>query len=220
MATPVYFSPVKIGPHGRQQTFVGGPLGANNPTRELLKEASALFGKQKLVSQIISVGCGRSHVSSMEMYPNTEAVCRVVQEMAADCEMVDKDLSTRFCDMDAYLRLNVDRGMENLAMNQWDDVGPIGTHTSAYAETVAISEAVEASLKRLHGSTGTITLSQISKLWTIYQISIYQWRSDHPITAIDVRDQLEKQREVVDVAIESVRNSGKCAYAPLLNICH
>ena len=41
MATPPYFSPIKCGPRGRQQVFIGGPHGANNPTRELLKEASA-----------------------------------------------------------------------------------------------------------------------------------------------------------------------------------
>jgi hypothetical protein len=159
MATPSYFTPVKVGPRRQQQTFVGGPHGAHNPTRELLKEASAIFGKEILASQIVSIGCGRSLVSSLD----TNGVNRLVQEMAADCEAVDKELSTRLCDMDAYLRLNVDRGMENLAMNEWDDLGSIVTHTGAYAETAVISEALEASLKRLQGGVGTISLGQISK---------------------------------------------------------
>jgi hypothetical protein len=107
MAAPPYFSPVKFGPRGWQQTFIGGPRGANNPTRDLLKEASAIFGKEKLVSQIVSLGCGHSHVSSS--HTDTEGVSRSVQEMAADCEAVAKELSTRLCDMDAYLRLNVDK---------------------------------------------------------------------------------------------------------------
>jgi len=162
MATPPYFSSIKFGPRGRQQVFIGGPRGANNPTRELLREASAIFGKEKLVAQIISLGSGRSHISSMEQNSGTERVSRLVQEMAADCEAVAKELSTRFCDMDAYLRLNVERGMENVLMNEWDDLGPIESHTSAYVEMAEISETIEASLQRLQGRTGTITLGEIS----------------------------------------------------------
>ena len=162
MANPSYFSPIKIGPRGRQQTFIGGPRGANNPTRELLKEASAVFGKEKLVAQIVSLGCGRSHISSVEKVTNTEGVSRSVDEMAADCEAVAKELSTRLCDMEAYLRLDVERGMENLLLNEWNDLGAIETHTSAYVETAEISESIEASLRSLQGGTGTVTLGEIS----------------------------------------------------------
>jgi hypothetical protein len=161
MATPSYFSPVRIGPQRRQQSFIGGPRGANNPTRELLKEASSLFGKDKLVAQIVSLGCGRSRVYSVEG-TNTEGVSESVQEMAADCEAVANELSTRLCDMEAYLRLNVDRGMETVLMDKWDDLGPIETHTSAYVETAEISGSIEASLRRLQGGTGSITLGEIS----------------------------------------------------------
>jgi hypothetical protein len=162
MATPSYFSPKKVGPRGRQQTFIGGPRGAHNPTRELLKEASAVFGKERMVQQIISLGCGCSHVSSVEKNADTESNSRSAREMVADCETVAKELSTRFCDMDAYLRLDVDKGMENLFMNEWDDLGPIETHTSAYIGMVEISETLEASLRRLRGGSGAVTLGEIS----------------------------------------------------------
>jgi hypothetical protein len=162
IATPPYFSPIKFGPRGRQQTFIGGPRGANNPTRELLKEASAICGKDKLVAQIVSLGSGRSHISSMERSTDTKGAGRLVLEMAADCEAVATELSTRLCDMDAYLRLNVERGMENVLMNEWDDLGPIEIHTSAYVETAEISETIEASLQRLRGGPGTVTLGEIS----------------------------------------------------------
>jgi hypothetical protein len=146
MATPPYFAPITCGPRGRQQVFIGGPRGANNPTRELLKEASAVFGNEKLVSQILSLGSGRGSV----------------QEMAADCEAVARELSTRFCDMDAYLRLSVDRGMENVLMNEWDDLGPVDIHTSAYVETADISRSFDVSLRRMQGRAGTVTLGEIS----------------------------------------------------------
>jgi hypothetical protein len=133
--------------------------------------------------------------------------------MARDCEAVDKELSTRLCGMDEYLRLNVERGMEYMAMNEWDDLGAIETHTSAYVECPAISDALDASLKRLQGGTGTTTLGQISKYLHISSARLSTFclpmAPDHPRTAKDVRDQREKQREVMEVAIESVRGSGE-----------
>jgi hypothetical protein len=162
MATPPYFSPIKFGPRGRQQTFNGGPRGANNPTRELLKEASAIFGKPKLVAQIISLGCGRLHISSKERNPDAGGINQSALEMMADCEAVAKELSSRLCDMEEYVRLNVDRGKDHLLTNNWDELGPIETHTGAYIETAEISEAIERSLRRLQEGTGTVTLGDIS----------------------------------------------------------
>jgi len=98
----------------------------------------------------------------MGINSNSEDVDRSVQGMAGDCDAVDKELSTRFGDMEAYLRFNVERGMENLVMNEWDDLGPIETHTSAYIETAEFSESLDASLRRLQGSAGTVTLGEIS----------------------------------------------------------
>jgi hypothetical protein len=128
----------------------------------MLKEASTIFGKDQLVAQIVSLGCGRSRAYSVERSTNTDGVSGSVQEMAADCETVAKELSTRLCDMDTYLRFNVDRGMENVVMDKWDDLGPIETHTSAYVEMAEISGTIEASLRRLQGVAGTITLGEIS----------------------------------------------------------
>jgi hypothetical protein len=162
MAIPPYFSPIKVGPDGREQTFIGGPRGANNPTRELLREACSIFGEEKLVMQIISLGCGRSLVSPVERNTDTEGISLSVQDMVADCETVAKELSTRLCDMDGYLRLDVERGMESLLMDKWDDLGPIETHTCAYVGTPEISKAVDASLLCLQEGTGTVTLGEIS----------------------------------------------------------
>ncbi|KIM24406.1 hypothetical protein M408DRAFT_47389, partial [Serendipita vermifera MAFF 305830] len=58
ISIPSHFLPVKIGPPRRQQAFVGSVTGANNPTRLLLNEASIMYGKDRRVAQIISLGCG------------------------------------------------------------------------------------------------------------------------------------------------------------------
>ncbi|KIM30321.1 hypothetical protein M408DRAFT_324460 [Serendipita vermifera MAFF 305830] len=113
VSLPSHFLPVKIGPPRMQQSFLGSVLGGNNPTRLLLEEASKVYGKDRRVAQIISLGCGLPRVLSVNSLYEANAN-RLLKEIAADCEMVANELSTRLFNIDAYLRLNVNRGMETL----------------------------------------------------------------------------------------------------------
>jgi hypothetical protein len=162
MAVPPLFSPVKIGPRLRQQSFIGGALGASNPTRELLKEASAIFGPDRRVAQVLSIGSGLPRVISTESSTDTEGVHRLLKDIATDCEMVAQELSTRLYTIDVYLRLNVDRGMELVTMTDWNGLGSIQSHTAAYIATAAVTGALETSVRHLRERTGTLTLGQIS----------------------------------------------------------
>ncbi|KIM28907.1 hypothetical protein M408DRAFT_52045, partial [Serendipita vermifera MAFF 305830] len=105
MAIQSYFLPVKIGPPKRQISFVGGAIGANNPIRLLLEEAGNVYGKNRRVAQILSLGCGIPHVLSVGSY-NKPDLDRTLREMAADCETVANELSARLLNIDVYVRLN------------------------------------------------------------------------------------------------------------------
>ncbi|KIM20670.1 hypothetical protein M408DRAFT_47217, partial [Serendipita vermifera MAFF 305830] len=148
LATPSTFAPVVVGKRPRQQKYVGGVLRANNPTRELLKEAGNIFGEDTCIAQVLSLGTGRPQVFRLSnSIPS--GVSRVLEELTLDCEGVAADLSAQLSGVEAYLRLNVDRGMERLGMHEWDDLGPIETHTSAYMNDPTIQAYVEASLRRI-----------------------------------------------------------------------
>ena len=161
MALPSHFAPVKIGPPRREQSFIGGALGANNPTRLLLEEASVVFGKDRRVAQVLSLGCGLSRVLSVGSSDETD-VHELFRDISADCEAVVHELSTRLFNIDAYNRLNVDRGMEGIGMEHWNQLGDIESHTAAYLATTMVSGAVENSQKHLRERIATITLGQIS----------------------------------------------------------
>jgi hypothetical protein len=163
MAVPSFFLPVKIGPRLRQQSFIGGAHGANNPTRELLKEASAVFGPNRRMAQVLSIGSGFPHVISTESSVDGESAHRLLKEIAADCEMVAQELATRLYTIDAYLRLNVDRGMELVTMTDWNELGAIESHTAAYIVTAIITGALDTSVQHLQERSGVLTLGQISK---------------------------------------------------------
>jgi hypothetical protein len=161
MAIPSYFLPVKIG--RSHQSFVGGALGANNPTRELLKEAGTVFGIERRVAQMISLGCGFPRVLSLEAMTNDTGARRLLKEIPTDCQMVATELGARLYDIDAYLRLSVENGIGNIEMDQWSMLGDIEMHTACYIEAQTTTQAVEASLKRLQQRIGTVTLGHLSK---------------------------------------------------------
>jgi hypothetical protein len=165
-AAPPFFSPVKIGPRLRQQSFIGGAIGANNPTRELLKEASSIFGPNRRVAQVLSIGSGLPRVISAESSASDEGIHRLLKQLATDCEMVAQELSTRLYTIDAYLRLNVDRGMELVTINDWNELGSIESHTTAYIATATVTGALDTSVRHLRERTGALTLEQISMCHT------------------------------------------------------
>jgi hypothetical protein len=165
MATTLYFVPVQIG--RSHQSFVGGAVGTNNPTRELLKEASAVFGNERRVAQILSTGCGVPTALSLEAATNESGPSRLAKEIPTDCQVVATELAARLYEVDAYLRLSVDKGIGDIEMDQWGMLGAIEMHTACYIESQTIMHAFEVSLKRLMQRSGSVTLGHLSEPFTM-----------------------------------------------------
>jgi predicted acylesterase/phospholipase RssA len=162
ITTPPLFSPIKIGPHLMEQSYVGGGLGSNNPTRELLKEATSVFGKDRPVAQILSLGSGKPRALSLNTSASTVGINQLLEDMTTDCEVMAHELSTRLTRLHSYLRLNVDRGMEDLSIKHWGALGPIEGHTKVYVENPHIAKDIEASLVCLKDRIGILNLGEIS----------------------------------------------------------
>ena len=159
-----FFLPVKIGPHLREETFIGGPLGSNNPTRELLKEAGVVFGNHRRVAQIVNLGTGRPSALSVDAQDPENVASTLLRSLSTDCEMVASELATRLIYVDAYIRLNVDGKTECSSIDDWHDIQAIKTNTSAYLKTPAIYRLLQGSVQNLQNRIGTATIGQISTL--------------------------------------------------------
>jgi hypothetical protein len=125
-------------------------------------EANSVFGKDRRVAQILSIGSGLSHVLSLESSTKEAGLNRLVNKLAADCETVARELHARLYNVQAYLRLNVEKGMENVVMDDWSGLGDIASHTGAYIAVTSVSESLDASLRSLRERVGTVTLGQLS----------------------------------------------------------
>jgi len=162
MATPDAFPSVKIGPRGREQNFIGAPIGMNNPTRELLREAGIVFGKDTRVAQIISLGAESPNPELFNLEDPAEIGSKLLKSSSRQCEIVAEELSQRLINVDAYVRLNVPSGIECSAIDDWRELAAIEGHTSGYVERAEVGRTFEQSLWYLKSRIGTATLGQIS----------------------------------------------------------
>ncbi|KIM22236.1 hypothetical protein M408DRAFT_292223 [Serendipita vermifera MAFF 305830] len=164
MATPSFFPPFTIGPEKRKEAFVGAPLGANNPIQELLKEAEAVFGRDGRVSLILSLGLSGSLTISTNPPGFTKQALGTVKALAADCERVAKELSSRLCNVDAHLRISVNFEQDDAKLDDWSIITSIESEANRYLATQSGSATVDACLRLLQERIGTVTLQRINSV--------------------------------------------------------
>lgn len=164
LAIPPHFDSVLVGPPFRGKKFSSACIGFNNITRELLKEAGKQFGQNRRVSTILSIGAGHTSTLKHTSLPNPDSYYDLLKRIATDSEKVARELSAQLFNVDAYFRLNVDYGMENIDLNNWTGLGEIESQTDVYLQGTAVDNAIDSSLRSLESKPGMITLEQLSAL--------------------------------------------------------
>ena len=159
LAIPEFFSPVAIGRGLIKQRFSGIPYGFNNPMREVLKEAQVIFGDEKNVSLVLSLGSGHKTVIS-----NSDDHSTLLTRISHDCDIVAKELSHQLAGAGAYLRLNVDRGLETVKFSDWDELGSIVSSTEVYLQVAPVTTYIDEAFQWLLYRVGSVTLGQLSAL--------------------------------------------------------
>ncbi|KAG8808609.1 hypothetical protein FRC17_003869 [Serendipita sp. 399] len=150
IATPGLFnSAVQIHHHSGSTSFVGAGVGTNNPARELLQEAERVYGANRQVAYLISIGAGvplpisaimRGDGSGGGRRMATDGVGgddgvggygRVMLRVAADCEGVARTLKENLKDVGIYFRFSVDQRMGETTMTGWKTDGS-ASHVETY----------------------------------------------------------------------------------------
>ncbi|KIM21304.1 hypothetical protein M408DRAFT_109282 [Serendipita vermifera MAFF 305830] len=153
LAAPESFAPAIIGPPSRCQRFGGIPRGSINPTKEIFKEAQRIFGDEKPVSLVLSLGSGQK-------VPFSSSETRITRIMH-DYGIVERELSRQLDSVPTYLRLNVDRGLETIENAHWYDIDPIVTSTQVYLEMVTTTNFIDEAVQRVLRGGGSITLGKL-----------------------------------------------------------
>ena len=120
------------------------------------------FGEDAPLSLLLSLGAGQSTPLSLQSslalpHGRLEFMARAVQ----DCERTANEISQHLSDVDAYLRLDVDKGLNDLKISDWHRLGAIESHTDVYIQSFPISKRIDKALDLLQSTSGNFTLRNL-----------------------------------------------------------
>lgn len=177
--TPGLLSPVLIGPKGREEEVVSAVNGFCNPTQECIAEAYKIFGAERNISCLLSLGSGRRGPISLEMTASNSGLEPTGRragnsgqplgwQVIVDCESIDEQLQRRIRRLGVYYRFSVDSGLEGHKLFK-GGFGIIASHSTAYFSTEVISSQMDDCLKAAEKSGG-VTLERICRCSNLYHV--------------------------------------------------
>ncbi|KAJ7887689.1 FabD/lysophospholipase-like protein, partial [Mycena leptocephala] len=167
-AAPTFFKQIRIGPPGIEEAFVDGGMGQNNPIAALLLEAQVVFPDCQIAC-IISLGTGQPHTIKIptpsllkRLFPLD--VIEAIKGIATDCEK-QHQLSAHHFDPvpHVYFRFNVERGMQDIQLNQWERLGDVAANTRQYLLSHPTQNQLVDAVKSLVDKIGRVSTQSLSK---------------------------------------------------------
>ena len=156
-AAPTFFKRIYIGNPGMQEEFVDAGIGCNNPVQYLIQEAQREFGPNREVACIVSIGTGKPKVAGFKAPARFQRVLpldliKVLTAISTDSEAVASVMEARYQHCDGlYHRLNVERGLEEVSLEEWEKLGEVTTHTTEYLRGEKISQRLDVIVNALLG---------------------------------------------------------------------
>jgi len=168
-AAPTFFKRIAIGEEGQaREEFIDGGLGCNNPAIQVLQEARNMFGNDRPVRCLISIGTGHPGTIGLTRPDTFQRILptnliEALKKIATDCESTAHELSTRFKDLERfYFRFNVTHGAEGISLEEWNKLGELTEHTKAYMTDVSVSGAIDEVVALLCGQRESrVTLANV-----------------------------------------------------------
>ena len=177
-AAPTFFKEVNI-KHtgGATLRFVDGALKCSNPVAIVMEEAEKVFGGDKRLGCIVSLGCGVKPAIRAKKPAGYQKVVfidmlKAIRDIATDCQLVADSTARRFRERpNYYYRFNTpDIGQLSLA--EWDSMNDMVSHTRCYCEDPEVSKSIDQVVEILcarkedtrEGETGSLTLAQLCEL--------------------------------------------------------
>ncbi|KAJ7860874.1 P-loop containing nucleoside triphosphate hydrolase protein, partial [Mycena olivaceomarginata] len=174
-AAPTFFKQIKIGLSGIEEAFVDGGIGHNNPIASLLSEAKILFPNHQIAC-VISLGTGQPHTISIPKPSLLNHflpldVVKAVQGIATDCEKEHQFFAHHFEGIaNLYFRFNVEQGMQNIQLNQWERLGDVAANTRQYIQSQPVTNQLANAAKSLSDRIGKVSTSSLAPMPTGIEI--------------------------------------------------
>jgi hypothetical protein len=126
-AATTFFKPIRVGRDGIE--FVDAGFGYNNPCEVLIEEAQRQFPERRAM-RVLSIGTGLGDVVAIG---NTRmSIITALKKMATSSKKVAANLAGRYGGTGQYYRFNVDQGLQDITLSDWEKASTISAHTRNY----------------------------------------------------------------------------------------
>ncbi len=162
-AAPTFFKHIEI---GNKQPFIDGGLGCNNPSRVVLDEAEALFGTCQ-IGCLVSIGTGQAEIINIkkpgflqQIIPTD--VIKALKAISTDCEATHEDMLQLFTNSpNTYFRLNVEHGMQDIELSEWEKLANVEAHTMQYLRKKEMDKKLSLVVNALKSPKAQLMIEQL-----------------------------------------------------------
>lgn len=138
-AAPSYFDPMVLTRGNNSRTFIDGAMGCNNPAKEVVDEAAALFGTDCVLGCLVSLGTGFSGevtIGEAESgIKKTVGLINNLKKIATNTEEVHEDLRRLIrADLDTYFRFQLPKGAEEIRLHEYKKLDELSQLMQVYIE--------------------------------------------------------------------------------------
>ena len=161
-------------------------LGYNNPVKQVAAEAATIFRSDAPVTCVVSIGTGQKKKTSYEkpgMVQKTvpTKLAQVLKGIATNSEIIAEEMNRRCRNIPGiYYRLNVDRGLDSIELDEWKRMREVTQHTKNYLKMESVKQQVENIVDALCGRSHYQSCSAgLLGRWLILYVCV-----ENPITYI------------------------------------
>lgn len=123
---------------------------------ELLHEAERVFGSDRGVASIVSIGAGKGAIQTIAESVQTLKLNDLLNGVIVNCERIHQELHSRLRESGIYFRFNVDD-------NKPPEPSTLYASTSTYLQDKVVSDAIDKAIEAIKSRTPGAALQDISK---------------------------------------------------------
>lgn len=129
--------------------------------KEVIAEALRVFGPERAVSCLVSIGTGRKGITSYDKPGSFERLLPrelidALKKIATDTDGVAHEISKKYHKTGIYYRLSVDQGMDDVSLDEWKRLGEVRAHTKNYLKKAEVDSDVDELVAALTSRSNTI----------------------------------------------------------------
>jgi predicted acylesterase/phospholipase RssA len=172
-AALTFFKSISIyGPDGISEEFTDGGLKWNNPVKVVIEEGARVFGSERKVACVVSIGTGHQSAIGLRDADWYQALLPknaidLLKDLATDCEEKVSECEKQYGHIPGlYYRFNVEHGLEHVSLADWKMLSTVKAHTKAYLQEPLVERKLDKLVAVLRTRSANITATQLCMIST------------------------------------------------------